>query len=148
MSLITVAGLVLDFLGAAILVIADLPGCRKEFAQYCPRIKHVEQARIKMTTRKEGSEVWLREEDRGHEEIVDILEQYLERDVTGNIRSNRAGRRKYTITIPDGVEYRDSPLRRGEFSELVKDWEARYIRRLGVGVLMIGFSVQIVALTL
>ncbi|WP_089696446.1 hypothetical protein [Halogranum gelatinilyticum] len=144
MSLITAAGLAIDILGAFILVIADLPNRRQEFSRYCPRIKHVERVRREMTTKEGGGEVWLRKGDKAHEEICDILEQHLERDVNGDIRSNRIGRQRYTISIPDGVEYRDSPLRRKEFSATVKDWEARYIRRLGIGVLAIGFALQFV----
>lgn len=140
---ISAIGLGLDLLGATILVVADLPQRSSDFASYCPQLKHVERARVEMTTRDGGREVWLKEGDRGHKEIIGILEERLERDVSGDIRSNRVGREKYTITIPDGVEYRDSPLRKSEFSSIVKDWEARYIRRLGLGILMIGFAAQI-----
>lgn len=138
-------GLSLDIIGATVVAIADLPSWRKDFVKYCPRTKPVEKARIEMTTKTDGKEVWLREGEEGYSDISEILEQYLEREVSGDIRSNRVGRRKYVISVPDGVEYRDSPLRRREFSELVREWEAQYIRRLGLGLLLIGFSVQIVA---
>ncbi|WP_436910827.1 hypothetical protein [Halosimplex marinum] len=135
----------MDIIGATVVAIADLPSCRKDFVNYCPRTKHVEKARIEMTTKTDGQEVWLREGEEGYNDISEILEQYLEREVSGDIRSNRVGRRNYVISVPNGVEYRDSTLRRREFSELVREWEARYIRRLGLGLLLIGFSVQIVA---
>lgn len=145
MPSIAAFGLSLDIIGATVLAVADLPSWRQDFVRYCPRTKHVEKARIEMTTKAEGPEVWLREGEEGHEEISEILEQYLEREVSGDIRSNRIGKREYAIMVPDGVEHRDSPLQRREFSKLVKDWEARYIRRLGLGLLLVGFSVQIAA---
>jgi hypothetical protein len=139
------AGLVLDIIGASILVVADIPRWRNDLASYCVRTRDVEDARTKLTTEAGGEQVIIMPDDPAYQPLIDIFEERSGYDIDETrIVSNWVGKDKYTIK-PEGVKYRTLPARKGEVNNWIGSWYARYFRRLGLGVLILGFSLQLLA---
>jgi hypothetical protein len=138
-------GLMLDIIGASILVVADIPQWRNDLASFCVRTRDVEDARIRLTTEEGGEEVIITSGEPAHDDLINIFEENTVYDIdSSRIVSHWVGKDRYTIK-PEGVTYRDLPASKAQVNNWIGAWYARYFRRLGLGVLILGFSLQLLS---
>ncbi|MBC9985301.1 hypothetical protein E4P24_02805 [Haloferax sp. AS1] len=141
MSILTTVGLVIDLVGAVVILAADFPDLRDEFAYYSPRLSHVERLKRDLKSRR-PSGVKISPEHKAYSDLIDILEEKNLEPIDGEIVFGNIGLSRFVVHATRKTD--QHRLATEDIQTWIENWTEKHIRRLGLSFLVIGFLSQLI----